>query len=189
MESASGLRHLRWAREILATLEMHHEHDPRLTTAERDVVLAETVELRLLVTLLSGAVKPYRDFLERERTRFRGLLRVGRYLEETARGVEERAEADAIRMGFEEAFAAVEARETLPRKRALREAIRALRAGLVTMDERLRVALPPAFVESLYPALAAGRTRVADVGDEDDDAAAAVASDDDGAVELVPRGR
>jgi hypothetical protein len=172
-ESASGLRHLRWAREILATLEMHHEHDGWLTTAERDVVLAETLELRLLVTMLSGAVKPYRDFLERDRTRFRGLLRVGRYLEETARGPEARAEAEAIRAGFEEAFAAVEARERAPRKQALREAIRELRAGLAAMDARLVTTLSAAFVESLYPALAAGGTRVADVGDEDDDAAAA----------------
>src|ERR1700722_3102926 len=140
VESASGLRHLRWAREILATLEMHHEHDPRLTAEERDVVLAETVELRLLVTLLSGAVKPYRDFLERERTRFRGMLRVGRYLTATARGAEERTEAEAIRVGFEETFAAVEARETAPRKRALREAIGALHAGLGAMDARLLAA-------------------------------------------------
>jgi hypothetical protein len=172
LESASGLRHLRWVREILGTLEAHHEHDGRLTTEARDVVLAEIVELRALIVALSGAVKTYRDFLERERTRFRGMLRVGRYLEETAQGADERAEAEAIRAGFEEAFAAVEARERLPRKKALREAIRKVREGLGAIDARLAAKLPAAFVESLYPALAAGSTRVADAGDEDDDAAA-----------------
>ena len=171
VESASGLRHLRWVREILGTLEVHHEHDGRLTTDERDLVLAEIVELRALVVLLSSAVKPYRDFLERERTRFRGMLRVGRYLEETAQGADERAEAEAIRIGFEEAFAAVEARERAPRKKALREAIQRARGGLAAMDGRLAAKLPAAFVESLYPALAAGGTRVADAGDDDDDAA------------------
>jgi hypothetical protein len=168
--SASGLRHLRWAREILATLEVHYEHDPRLTVKERDLVLAEAVELRAQVTALSAAVKPYRDFLERERTPYRGMLRVGRYLVDTARGADERAEAEAIQAGFEEAFASVEARERLPRKAALREAIRELREALLAMDARLAEKLPAAFVESLYPALAAGGTLVADGPDEDDDA-------------------
>ena len=54
-ESASGLRHLRWAREVLATLEMHHEHDGRLTADERDRVLDECVELRAVVNALSAA--------------------------------------------------------------------------------------------------------------------------------------
>jgi hypothetical protein len=172
-DSASGLRHLRWAREILGTLEVHYEHDARLTPEDRDLVLAQAVELRTLVTALSAAVKSYRDFLERERTRFRGMLRVGRYLVETARGAEERAEAETIAAGFEEAFAGVEARERAPHKGTLREAIRELREGLLTMDARLAARLPAAFVESLYPALAGGGTVVADGPDEDDDATAA----------------
>jgi hypothetical protein len=53
-ESASGLRHLRWAREILGTLEVHYEHDARLATAERDLVLAQAVELRLYPALAAG---------------------------------------------------------------------------------------------------------------------------------------
>ena len=171
-ESASGLRHLRWAREVLATLEMHHEHDGRLTGDERDLVLAECVELRAVVNALSAAVKPYRDFLERERTRFRGMLRVGRYLEQTARGADELAEAEAILGGFTEVFAAVEARERAPRRRELREAIGRTRAALLAMDARLAARLSAAFVASLYPALAAGGTIVADEGDPDDDAAA-----------------
>lgn len=167
--SASGLRHLRWAREILATLEAHYEHDGRLRRDHRDAVLSELVELRAQITLLSAAVKGYRDFMERERTRFRGMVRVARYLVETAPGAE-RAEAEAIQEGFDEAFAAMEARERRPRKEALRAAIAALREALGAMDGRLAKALPAAFVESLYPALAEGGTRVLDGPDEDDDA-------------------
>src|SRR5580692_4998007 len=135
--SASGLRHLRWAREILATLEAHYEHDGRLRQEDRDRVLAEIVELRAQVTALSAAVKTYRDFLERERTRFRGMLRVGRYLEETANGAGEQAEAEAVREGFEEAFTSVETRERAPRKHAVRAAIVMLRAALQAMDGRM----------------------------------------------------
>jgi hypothetical protein len=171
-ESASGLRHLRWAREVLATLEVHHEHDPRLTQEQRDQVLQESIELRALVTALSAAVKPYRDFLERERTRFRGMLRVGAYLVSSAQNAEEEAEGEAIRGGFEEAFAVMEKREREPRKRAVREAIAELREGLEAMDGRLRETMRPGFVESLYPPLAAGGTRIADVEDGDDDATA-----------------
>jgi hypothetical protein len=169
---ASGLRHLRWAREILGALEAHYEHDPRLIPADRDRVLDEAVQLRTLVSELSAAVKAYRDFLERERTRFRGMLRVGRYLALSAKDDDDRAEAEAIASGFDEAFAAMEARERLPRKQAVRDAVARLRAGLDAMDARLLAALPRAFVESLYPALAAGGAIVADAGDGDDDAAA-----------------
>ncbi len=38
------------------------------------------------------------------------------------------------------------------------------------MDRRLLARLPQAFVDSLYPALTAGGTLVADAPDEDDDA-------------------
>lgn len=168
---ASGLRHLRWAREILGSLEAHHEHDGRLSQPERDLVLEEAVKLRALVKALSAAVKAYRDFLERERTRFRGMLRVGRHLEKTARDADERAEAEAICTGFDEAFARMEEREKLPRKQAVRDAVAALRGGLDAMDARLRAKIGAAFVESLYPDLAAGGAMVADDGDGDDDAA------------------
>lgn len=88
---ASGLRHLRWSREVLASLEAHYEHNPLLVTAERDLVLDAAVKLRALVVALSGAVKPYRDFLERRRTSFRGMLRVGVHLCVTARARAEKA--------------------------------------------------------------------------------------------------
>jgi hypothetical protein len=168
---ASGLRHLRWAREILGSLEAHHEHNGRLSQLDRDLVLEEAVKLRALVNALSAAVKAYRDFLERERTRFRGMRRVARYLEKTARSADERAEAETIRTGFDEVFAAMEAREKLPRKQAVRDAVAELRSGLDAMEARLRAKIGAMFVESLYPDLVAGDAMVADDGDGDDDAA------------------
>jgi hypothetical protein len=161
-ETASGLRHLRWVREILATLEAHYEHDARLDAEERDLVLTQSVELRASITELSAAVKAYRDFLERERTRFRGMRRVGAYLEATAR-----------RDGLDEAFSSMEARERTPRKEALRAAIRAIRVALTSMDEHLLARLPRPFVDSLYPALVADASRVLDTPDDDDDASGA----------------
>jgi hypothetical protein len=169
---ASGLRHLRWAREIAATLDIHYEHNPRLEARERDLVLAEVMKLRGLVKGLSEAVKLYRDFLERDRTRFRGMQRVGRFLAASARTSDERAEAEMICEGFDEAFRSMEAREKAPRKQALRAAILGLREGLAGIDRRLAAGLPAGFVESLYPDLAAGGTIVADAGDPDDDSTA-----------------
>lgn len=95
---ASGLRHLRWSREILATLEAHYEHNPRLAQPEREVVLDEAIKLRALVNALSAAVKPYRDFLERRRVQFRGMQRVGRFLCEEARA---HAEKSLLPLGAE----------------------------------------------------------------------------------------
>lgn len=89
--SASGLRHLRWSREILASLEAHYEHNPLLTTPDRDLILEEAMKMRSVIIALSGAVKPYRDFLERRRTQFRGMLRVGVHLCVTARAGAEKA--------------------------------------------------------------------------------------------------
>lgn len=171
--AASGLRHLRWAREILGTLEAHYEHDPRLAQADRDLLLEEAVKLRALSTGLSAAVKAYRDFLERERTRFRGMLRVGRYLVRTAKSEDERAEAEAVQEGLGEAFLALEARERGPRKQAVREATSELHEGLGEMNRRLTARLGEGLVESLYPELSSDGSRVADDGDGDDDAAGA----------------
>jgi hypothetical protein len=168
---ASGLRHLRWAREILGSLAAHYEHNPKLAQAERDLLLEEAVKLRALVNGLSAAVKAYRDFLERERTGFRGMLRVAEYLITDARGGDEKAEAEAVREGLEEAFAAMEAKERAPRKAGVREAVAELREGLDEMDARLRGRVPVAVRDSLYPRLTEDRSRVLDDGDGDDDAA------------------
>lgn len=171
LAEASGLRHLRWAREILGSLEAHYEHDPKLSQAERELLLEEAVKLRVLVNDLSKVVKVYRDFLERERTKFRGMLRVGQYLVATARGSEERDEAEAVHEGLSETFRAMESKERTPRRLEVRDAVAELRQSLEAMDRRLAPRLPAKLLESLYPALSADGSRVADDGDGDDDAA------------------
>lgn len=170
-EQASGLRHLRWSREVLATMNAHFEHNPGLAQADRDRILEEVVKLRAEINHLSAAVKAYRDFLERDRTAFRGMLRVGDFLAQTADSADERADAEAIREGFAEAFAAMDRKDRAPKRQAVRAAVARVRAALAAMDRRLAVTLPTAFVESLYPALAQGGAIVADDGDGDDDAA------------------
>ncbi|HVY44337.1 MAG TPA: hypothetical protein VHB21_00600 [Minicystis sp.] len=166
---ASGLRHLRWAREVHGSLAAHYEHDGRLDADTRAFVLDEAVELHAAIERLSARVKPYRDFLERKRTPMRGMLRVGRYLRDVA-GPAERAEADAVADGLEEAFANFDRREREPLKHDLAKAIDALRAHLAAMDARVEARLGRRFVESLYPELDAAKQRVVDAGDPDDDA-------------------
>jgi hypothetical protein len=139
--SASGLRHLRWAREILGSLEAHYEHNPRLAQPERELVLDEAVKLRALVTLLSGAVKPYRDFLERRRTGFRGMARVGRFLCEDARA---RAEKALLPLGAEGALSADRTRrshghadgaeEVVNRTREAAEAVRSMGKAVASLN-------------------------------------------------------
>jgi len=99
--SASGLRHLRWAREVLASLEAHYEHNGRLRQAEREAVLEEAVDLRASVQALSSAVKAYRDFLERRRVSFRGMQRVGLFLCADAL---DKAESSLLPLGAEGAL-------------------------------------------------------------------------------------
>jgi hypothetical protein len=149
---------------------VHYEHNPRVTGAEREVLLNEAMLLERVIHGLSIVVKSYRDFLERERTRFRGMLRVGSFLVATARTDEERAEASAISEGFEQAFAGMEARDRAPRKRALRDSVAGLRRALLDMNGRVTAALGEAFTTSLYPALCACDTEIVDGDDNDDDA-------------------
>jgi hypothetical protein len=136
---ASGLRHLRWSREILASLEAHYEHNPLLATPERDLVLEEAVKLRALVVALSAAVKPYRDFLERRRTQFRGMLRVGVHLCVTARA---RAEKSLLPHGAEGLLAPDRTRRSHGHDagpedlaQATREAATAMRSIAATLPE------------------------------------------------------
>lgn len=82
--SASGLRHLRWLREILATMEAHLEVNDALTEAQNEALAREIRPLRARIDALAAAVKPYRDFLEGEHVRLRGKQRVARFLYEEA---------------------------------------------------------------------------------------------------------
>lgn len=167
---ASGLRHLRWAREVLATLEAHVEHNPALSGADREALQGEASALTAAVQALSGAVKPYRDFLERTRVRYRGRVRVAEHL---VRESDAGEAGGAARARLEEAraeLAGMEHAQRQPLKAALSAEIDRLREAMARMDAHLAGRLSGKFVESLYPPLTDGATRVADDGDPDDDA-------------------
>lgn len=174
--SASGLRHLRWAREVLGTLTAlaalaaHDAHDasnagtPRtapFSDPQRAALRAEIEHVAALVSHLSAAVKPYRDFLERTRTLARGELRAAEII----------GDSSAHEAAAHEMATVIE-----PARRALHVALAAAidkaRDGLHSMDERLLATFPAEIVAAFYPPLTPDRTRVLDDGDPDDDATA-----------------
>jgi hypothetical protein len=167
---ASGLRHLRWAREIYATLAAHVEGTD-LGATRRRALEKELGRLDTRIQALSGAVKGYRDFLERERVRYRGAIRAASFVEPGTTNLDPDVR-EARRAAAIESMQA----EALPKQRSLKAplemAIAELRAHLVEMDARLAGLVSEAFVDNLYPPLVADRSRVADDGDPDDDAAA-----------------
>src|SRR5262245_10623786 len=75
---SSGLRHLRWAREIYATLAAHVDKTD-LGAARRGALEKELTRLDTRIQALSVAVKAYRDFVERERVRHRGEIRAAMF--------------------------------------------------------------------------------------------------------------
>ena len=164
---ASGLRHLRWAREIYGTLAAHVEQGVP-GAGKKAALEKELVRLDASIQELSGAVKAYRDFLERERVKYRGAIRAAEYASPLAGGY---TQADLERI--DKAKRTME-REALPRQRtlhaALELAIADLRAHLCEMDTRIGGLMNEPFVDNLYPPLTKDRSRVADEGDDDDDA-------------------
>lgn len=157
---ASGLRHLRWAREVLGTLRgLEALSEGRFGEGQREVLRAEIERVAGLVDGLSAAVKPYRDFMERARTRARGGVRAAVMVG----GAEEVAAARG------ELLAVEAKRATL--RRELSAAIDGARAGLAEMEGRLRGAFPAEVVEGVYPPLSPDGARVLDDGDPDDDSA------------------
>jgi hypothetical protein len=170
---ASGLRHLRWAREVLGTLLALSAHTVHLSSLQKAAIQAEVAHVTSLVTALSSAVKGYRDFLERKRTKSRGKLRAAELIASAARGLASLDGASGAR-ALESARSEMNG-VTEPERRALHTALgRAIddtRAGLAAMDERLAVAFSPEVVAAMYPGLTADGSRVLDDGDPDDDAA------------------
>jgi len=157
---ASGLRHLRWAREIYATLAAHVEQG-EFEAEPMKALRKELGRLDTCIQELSAAVKAYRDFLERERVRYRGAIRAATLV----RGAKpERLEAAESAM----------AREARPRQRTLKAALEIaiveIRAHLGEMDTRISGIVSASFVDNLYPPLTSDRSRVADEDDDDDDA-------------------
>lgn len=171
---ASGLRHLRWAREIVASLDAHVHQNYLLTPAEIEAIANEATLLRQLLQGMHEAVKPYRDFLETAHVAQRGRARVGAYLHRSAtfEGV---AKAAALVEQFKNERAKVEQPRRRILKAALEKAIGGLREGLAEMEARLLLQFPPDFVDSLYPELTRNNRIVVDEEDEDDDASAPAA--------------
>jgi uncharacterized protein YhaN len=169
--NASGLRHLRWSREVYATLAAHVEHSD-LAHEHRTALKKELVRLDKQIQNLSSCVKAYRDFLERERVKHRGALRAARLVDDMLRvSSPDRVNAQALQLAAAEgAFQ----RDAKPRQRALKAnlemGIAEMRAHLEEMDARIANVVSENFVASLYPPLITNRSRVADEPDDDDDA-------------------
>ena len=80
VRSSSGVRHLRWVREIAASLEAQVAHNDGLTQAQHQAIARESAALRPRVETLAAAVRPYRELVEAEHVRRRAEKRVARYL-------------------------------------------------------------------------------------------------------------
>jgi hypothetical protein len=124
---ASGLKHLRWAREIYATLAAHAEGSD-VGEPQRMALSKELTRLDARIQGLSGAVKGYRDFLERERVRYRGAIRAALH---NARGAEQAALEQnpqiAVPLRAAPPGTMAEAMATVGRLRALTASARAAR--------------------------------------------------------------
>jgi hypothetical protein len=157
---ASGLRHLRWAREIAGALEAHLAHG-RFDAEGRAALEGALGRWRTALGELSAAVKAYRDFLERRRTELTGAVRAGRHWQ----------------VDCAPALAEIDARERAPLRSAVRRAVEALHATEEAIAADLEARFDAAFVASLYPEVSAtapaGRVldHVVGDGDPDDDAA------------------
>lgn len=79
-KSASGSRHLRWAREILATCRAHLKHNYLLTKPQKAALEAEVKKLEKLVNALVGPVEAYRNFIDHAYVDLRANQRVGDFL-------------------------------------------------------------------------------------------------------------
>lgn len=77
---ASGVRHLRWGREVLATAKAHLEVNDRLSEGQRAALLSETEGLGQRVGALEAAVGPYRVFVDGAHVQIRASKRVANYL-------------------------------------------------------------------------------------------------------------
>lgn len=169
--NASGLRHLRWSREVYATLAAHVEHSD-MVHEHRTALKKELVRLDKQIQNLSSNVKAYRDFLERERVKYRGALRAARLVDDAVRtSSSDRIAAQTTQLTTAETTFR---REAGPKQRTLKAnlemAIAEARAHLEEMDIRVSNLISENFLASLYPPLITDRSRVADEPDDDDDA-------------------
>lgn len=116
--NASGSRHLRWAREILATLAAHREINDLLTDAQRSLLATEEASLGALVDALAAAVAPYRDHVEHAHVGIRAKQRVANYLCDEAQlrtDGQMRPHRKTIEQALKDGFARIFSRKPLSR--------------------------------------------------------------------------
>jgi hypothetical protein len=78
--SASGARHARWAREILATLRAHQQINDLLSDEQKSALAAEISRVEPRIQALVERVGPYREFVEHAHVDVRSRQRVANYL-------------------------------------------------------------------------------------------------------------
>lgn len=81
---ASGARHLRWAREIRATISAHVAHNTHLPRGGEDALKREARSLNEPITALERAVTAYRGYLDGAHVENRAELRVANFLADEA---------------------------------------------------------------------------------------------------------
>lgn len=77
---ASGQKHLRWAKQILANMKAHTEHNYLLQPNQKTALAAEVNVLAGLVNTLATPVADYRAFLEAAYTEVRARQSVADFL-------------------------------------------------------------------------------------------------------------
>lgn len=78
--SASGSRHVRWGREIFATMTAHQAVNTTLSDDQKKALDAEIVRVGPRVEALAAAVVPYRNFVENAHVAIRAKQRVANFL-------------------------------------------------------------------------------------------------------------
>lgn len=78
--SASGTRHVRWSREILASLHAHHAVNEPLSEDQKKALAAEIGRLAPRVQSLAESVGLYRSFIDHAHVDIRARQRVANYL-------------------------------------------------------------------------------------------------------------
>ncbi|MDI1445268.1 hypothetical protein [Polyangium sp. 6x1] len=87
--SASGARHVRWARELLASLHAHHAVNERLSEDQKKALAAEIGRLAPRVQSLGESVGLYRSFIDHAHVDIRARQRVANFLcDEAQRGAD-----------------------------------------------------------------------------------------------------
>lgn len=80
VRAASGMRHLRWGREVFATVDAHIAHNDRLTGEQRALLTTEGANGAALLANLDAAVGGYRGWLLTGYLEIRAALRVANFL-------------------------------------------------------------------------------------------------------------